>query len=640
MVQKIIKENEKVSPVSREMEGLRMYFPQCFDKEGCFDIDKFRETISLQVDVTREGRSYDFLGKSYARMLSSLDTTTIIRPDLEHNALPENQNSENIYISGDNLDALHHLVKSYAGQVKCIYIDPPYNTGTDGFVYNDKFKFTAGELEKKLSISTEEAEKIIAMTSGHRASHAAWLTFMMPRLQLARELLSKDGVIFISIDDNEQAYLKQLCDNLFGEDNFVASFCKKGTGGRQDSTHFAKVHEYVLCYANSLFEAGEIEKEPGVYPYTDACGKKYNRQLLRKWGDASLRSDRPNMFYPIYYDGTEVYLHPDGRIGEVAVYPIIDENTEGRWRWGIDTMKDAIQKNLIEIKQTDGQLVAYEKIYEPDDDAIQTKLFSTWIDNVNNKTGKALLKELFDGFSPFEYPKPVDLIKKIVKMGNAMDGIVLDFFSGSATTAHAVMEMNAEDNDHRKFIMVQWPEPCNQSSEAYKHGYRTIDQIGMERIRRAAKKIREENPLYTGDLGFKHYILEDVPENTLDKLETFDPHALLTTDDSLNLFGREAIITTWLVQDGYGLNARMKDIHLADYHATLCGNHLYMINSGFTENDMVALVDLYQKDPSFCPDCIVLFGYSFSHNAKDMLEKNKTTVDLVKDIKLIIDVRY
>ena len=640
MIQNIIRKNETISPTSRELEGLREYFPQCFDKEGKFDLEKFRETITPKLDVTREGRSYDFLGKSYARMLSSLDTTTVIRPDTEHNAKPENANSENIYISGDNLDALHHLVKSYAGQVKCIYIDPPYNTGTDGFVYNDKFRFTAEELTQKLSVSIEEAEKILAMTSGHRASHSAWLTFMMPRLQLARELLSKDGVIFISIDDNEQAYLKQLCDNVFGEDNFVATFCKKGTGGKQDSTHFAKVHEYVLCYANSFFEAGEIEKEPGVYPYTDANGKKYNRQLLRKWGDAALRADRPNMFFPLYYDGSEIYLHAEGRIGETALYPMIDANTEGRWRWGIDTMEDAIQKNLIEIMETHGQLVAYEKIYEPDDDVIQTKLFSTWIDNVNNKTGKALLKELFDGFSPFEYPKPVDLIKKIVKMGNAMDGIVLDFFSGSATTAHAVMEMNAEDNDHRKYIMVQWPEPCNENSSAYKHGYRTIDQIGMERIKRAAKKIQKEKPSYAGDLGFKHYILEEVPENTLDKLEDFDPDAILTTDDTLNLFGRETVLTTWLVQDGYGLNAPAQDIQLADYHATLCGNHLYMTESGFTEDDMVALIDLYQKEPWFCPNCIVIFGYSFSHNAKDMLEKNKPTVDLVKDIKLIIDVRY
>ena len=203
-----------------------------------------------------------------------------------------------------------------------------------------------------------------------------------------------------------------------------------------------------------------------------------------------------------------------------------------------------------------------------------------------------------------------------------------------------MMNLDFEEDSSRRYIIVQLPEEPKKGSEAQKAGYRTIDQIGMERIKRAVKKIREEHPLLTGDLGFKHYILEEVPENTLDKLEDFDPDAILTTDDTLNLFGRETVLTTWLVQDGYGLNAPARDIQLADYHATLCGNHLYMTESGFTEDDMVALIDLYQKEPWFCPNCIVIFGYSFSHNAKDMLEKNKPTVDLVKDIKLIIDVRY
>ena len=168
----------------------------------------------------------------------------------------------------------------------------------------------------------------------------------------------------------------------------------------------------------------------------------------------------------------------------------------------------------------------------------------------------------------------------------------------------------------------------------------TLDFIGFERIKRAAKKIKEENPQYNGDLGFKHYTLEEVPQNTLDKLETFDPNVVLTTDDTLNMFGRDTVLTTWLMQDGYGLNAKTKDIKLANYHATLCGNHLYMTDCDFTEDDMVALIDLYQKEPSFNPDCIVLFGYSFNHNAKDMLEKNKPTIALIKDIKPIIDVRY
>ena len=316
MIQQIAKDNEAVTPITREMEGLKEYFPQCFNKKGEFDIEKFREAIQPQVDVTREGRSYDFLGKSYARMLSSLDTTTVIRPDVEHNSKPENANSENIYISGDNLDALHHLVKSYAGQVKCIYIDPPYNTGTDGFVYNDKFKFTAEELEKKLSISPEEAEKIIAMTSGHRASHAAWLTFMMPRLQLARDLLSKDGVIFISIDDNEQSYLKQLCDFIFGEDNCLGMIANiNNPKGRSDDKYIATAHEYLLVYAENAEKVFWLGFEPiedkiiKRYNKTDQNGKKYREIDLRKTGENDLREDRPNLFYYFHFLPLKNYLY-------------------------------------------------------------------------------------------------------------------------------------------------------------------------------------------------------------------------------------------------------------------------------------------------------------------------------------------
>ena len=220
------------------------------------------------------------------------------------------------------------------------------------------------------------------------------------------------------------------------------------------------------------------------------------------------------------------------------------------------------------------------------------------------------------------------------------NGIIVDFFSGASTTAHAIMELNSSGMTNFKYIIVQIQEEISEDKEAYKLGYRTIDEIGMERIKRAAKKIREDNPLFAGDLGFKHYTLEEVPQNTLDKLEEFDPSFALTTDDVLKMFGRETVLTTWLVQDGYGLNAQTQDVKLANYHATLCGRHLYMTDIDFTEDDMVALIDLYQKDPAFNPDCIVLFGYSFGHNAKDMLEKNKPTIDLVKEIKPIIDVRY
>lgn len=655
MIQQIAKDNEAVTPITREMEGLKEYFPQCFNSNGEFDIEKFREAIQPQVDVTREGRSYDFLGKSYARMLSSLDTTTVIRPDVEHNSKPENVNSENIYISGDNLDALHHLVKSYAGQVKCIYIDPPYNTGTDGFVYNDKFKFTAEELEKKLSISPDEAEKIIAMTSGHRASHAAWLTFMMPRLQLARDLMSKDGVIFISIDDNEQAYLKTLCDFIFGEDNFVGQLSVvNNLKGRNDKKNIATCHEYLLMYGKEHFEAKGLpltEEQKAEFDKIDEKGNRYKLRDLRKRGQGDKREDRPNMFFPLYYnpDTKECSINPIE--GSVEIIPLRGDKSEGRWRWGFDTVKKSISILEPYYSKISGKWGVNYRVYlnpslnpvsdiEEDEEERDSKSKSFWnAPEFSTDVAKRSYKELIPN-ADFDYPKPVALIKRVIQMGANKNSTIVDFFSGSGTTAQAIYEQNCKEGYNNKFILIQLPEKIAENKSAYKAGYRTIDEIGMERIKRAAKKIKEENPDYAGDLGFKHYTLEDVPQNTLDKLETYDPNVILSTEDTLNMFGRDTVLATWLVNDGYGLGAKTEDIVLDKYHATLCGNHLYMTDADFTEEDMAALVDRYQSDPAFNPDCIVLFGYSFGHNAKDMLEKNKPTINLVKDKNIIIDVRY
>ena len=610
------------------MEGLKEYFPQCFNSNGEFDIEKFREAIQPQVDVTREGRSYDFLGKSYARMLSSLDTTTVIRPDVEHNSKAENANSENIYISGDNLDALHHLVKSYAGQVKCIYIDPPYNTGEDGFTYNDKFKFTAEDLENKLSVSADEAEKIIAMTSGHRSSHAAWLTFMMPRLQLARDMLSKDGLIFISIDDNEQAYLKQLCDNIFGEDCFIAQFIWEKRLNRENRKETSVRHDYVLCYSR-VFISDDIRRVKQL-PMTEKALRSYtnpDNDPRGPWKSDPAHAQAGHGTEDQFY----VLVAPNGKRHELP---------SGRcWIHTEKVMNEAIKDNRIWFGM-DGNGVPRVKTYLYAKDrglTPETMIFAK--DASTNEQAKNDLKDMFDGVAVFDTPKPIQLVKILINMATR-DGIVMDFFSGAASTAHSVLDINAKESKKLKYILVQIQEKIAEEKEAYKAGYRTIDEIGMERIKRAAKKIKEENPLFAGDLGFKHYTLEEVPQNTLDKLETYDPNVILTTDDTLNMFGRDTVLTTWLVNDGYGLGAKTEDVVLDKYHATLCGNHLYMTDADFTEEDMAALVDRYQSDPKFNPDCIVLFGYSFGHNAKDMLEKNKPTINLVKDKNIIIDVRY
>lgn len=274
-----------------------------------------------------------------------------------------------------------------------------------------------------------------------------------------------------------------MCDEIFGTNNFIAQFTRKGSGGRQDSKYYAVVHEYVLCYSRNYnnFISGKIIKTDESYPfYDERKGLNYKTQLLRKWGENSRRIDRPNLFYPI--------TDPDGN----EHYPMLNNIEEGCWRWGKSTMNENIKKGLVEFKQRNGTWVAYEKIYEPTGDDVKTKLYTTIIDDISNNTGAALLKELLGG-KIFDYPKPVDLIYRILKLANTdKDSIILDFFSGSATTAHATMQMNADDGGWRKFIMVQLNEFIDPESETYLSGYNNICEIGKERIRRAGRKILTE----------------------------------------------------------------------------------------------------------------------------------------------------
>lgn len=270
MIKDILNSNEEILPNTKQIEVLKENFPACFNADGSFDIERFKEYLSDKLMVSNEGYELKFLGKNYARLLASIDTTTVIVPDEEHNNKPENKDSQNIYISGDNLDGLKQLLKSYAHQVKCIYIDPPYNTGSDGFVYNDNFNFSAEELSTKLSIDEEQAQRILDLTKRGSASHSAWLMFMYPRLLLARDLLTDDGVIFISIDDNECHNLKLLCDDVFGEENFIAEFPRITKRGGKSSDIIAKNHDYFLMYSKGVKpNLYAIEHNDAAFKYSD-----------------------------------------------------------------------------------------------------------------------------------------------------------------------------------------------------------------------------------------------------------------------------------------------------------------------------------------------------------------------------------
>ena len=464
----------------------------------------------LSPDVVDGDEAYEFtwVGKKAAIVEANKPIRKTLRPCKEESK--DWDTTENLYIEGDNLEVLKLLQESYLGKVKMIYIDPPYNTGND-FIYADNFMRSQEEENTQMGMYDEDENRLFKNTDTNGRFHSDWCSMIYSRLMLARNLLTDDGVVFVSIDDHEVENLKNICNEVFGERNFIAIINWKGRGGRQDSKYYAAVHEYILCYAKSKsnFAAGEETKSNDVYPkYDSEKGRYYKTQLLRKWGSNSRREDRPNLYYPITApDGTEVYpfytekdrLRPSNLV-----------KFDGCWRHGVSTMKQNIADGKVEFaKNSDGDWIAYEKIFAPLEGEEKTQKYATWIEETND--GTKIVKDLF-GSAVFDYPKGINLICRFLKMAGVENGdLILDFFSGSATTAHAVMQLNAEDGGHRKFIMVQLPEKCDESSEAYKAGYKNICEIGKERIRRAGDKIKSENPMTTQDLdvGFRVLKLDD-----------------------------------------------------------------------------------------------------------------------------------
>lgn len=639
MIKDILDKNNSVTPGSNELEILREHFPACFKEDGSFDIVRFQEYLKDKVDVTDEGYELRFLGKNYARMLASLDTTTVIVPDEEHNSLPENKNSKNIYISGDNLDALKHLLKSYAGQIKCIYIDPPYNTGSDGFVYNDNFNFTAEELSIKLSIPIEKAQRILDLTRRGSASHSAWLMFMLPRLLLARDLLSKDSVIFISIDDNEQANIKLLCDDVFGEENFVALFpWRKRTAKSDVPFGVSQDYEWIMAYARSnKFIAGINGKGRKYYETDDFPKRAWRVHDLTKQTSSS---ERPNSFFTI--------INP--RNGKE--YPA---NPNRTWCITRDTFDTYYSQNRIvfpgdyDFLKIDKPVLRYWK----EDDikkagdrfglyAVSTHLRS---DLGMSQDGTKDFNKLFDS-KIFNFPKPVNLIKYLIDISIEKDKdspvIILDFFSGSATTAQAVMEMNATDDGYNlQYILVQLPEKTQENTEASKEGYASIDEIGIERIRRAAKNIKKQSPIFHGDLGFRHFTLKEPSGIALDKIIKFDKSTTFGDNTLLEEFGVPTILTTWLEKDGYGLTSDYQTLDLGSYKAYFIDKHLYLINPDLSDESVATLLDKYQTEAPFNPQNVVIYGYSFGWNELQSLKDSLQTVHAgEKNLRINFEIRY
>ena len=531
---------QSMDKVAANVAKIRELFPNCVTErinsegklEHAIDFDMLKQELSDHVvDGLQERYQFTWPDKRKAILAANAPINKTLRPCREESV--DFDNTENLYIEGDNLEVLKLLQETYLGKVKMIYIDPPYNTGND-FVYEDDFKQSADEYIDNSGQLDEEGNRLVANTESNGRFHTDWLNMMYPRLNLAKDLLSEDGVIAISIDENEVENLKRCCKEIYGESNYIATIISKmNPRGSQSSKDIAITHEYILVIAkskeyqvNGLELTEEQEKE---YKYQDAMGC-YRLLGLRKRGADSRREDSPSMYFPIYYDPDNDNLSTIEKYS-VIIYPKLSDGTDGRWRWSKSKVER--EKNLLVVRAvkrgTEYEYDVFSKDYLSENK--RRKPMSIWDDKeINNEFATELLTDLFKEKKIFDYSKSLFLLKKLITVLSSADSLVLDFFSGSATTAHAVMQLNAEDGGKRKFIMVQLQEECVENSEAYKAGYKNICEIGKERIRRAGQKIKEENPLTTQDLDIGFRVLkcdssnmEDVyftPKEYMDKQQS------------------------------------------------------------------------------------------------------------------------
>lgn len=501
---------------AQNIDRIAALFPNCvtemLDEERSTKEKKvYKRAINFELlkqmlspDVVDGDEAYEFtwVGKKAAIVEANKPIRKTLRPCIEES---KNWDStENLYIEGDNLEVLKLLQESYLGKVKMIYIDPPYNTGND-FIYADDFMRSQEEENEQMGMFDEDENRLFKNTDTNGRFHSDWCSMIYSRLMLARNLLSNDGIIFISIDDNEQENLKKICDEVFGTSNFLTCVTRATgtpTGGGFDG--LVNELDYMLIYSKDIHSAHinglpMSEEDSQIYDQEDERGK-YLIRPLRRTGGEDRREDRPTMYFPL--------TAPDGTL----VYPVGPTGYESRWICSPETAKKMAAEGMLAWKKTKRQGVETWQVYQKFYLENRTKAPGNLWNNIEgNKKATRDIRNVFDSQKVFDFPKPIGFIKKVLQIGSDSESIILDFFSGSATTAHAVMQLNVEDGGHRKFIMVQLPEPCDETSEAYKAGYKNICEIGKERIRRAGEKVKAESPMTTQDLdiGFRVLKLDD-----------------------------------------------------------------------------------------------------------------------------------
>jgi len=579
------------------------------------DWEKLKATLGEDINFSNERYVLNWAGKSEAFKILQEPTTATLVPDIEESV--NFDNTGHIFIEGENLEVLKVLQKSYYGKVKMIYIDPPYNTGNDHFIYPDRFSESKEEYLKRVGekdeagyLTREGLFHTNSKENGHY--HSNWLNMMYPRLFLARNLLKDDGIIFVSVDDNEMHNLRLLMNEIYGEENFFSQIIVRANSRGQTYKQIAKTHEYVLIYIKRYdTELNELKKSGNSDDLNliDDLGK-FNIRELRNRNPKFGKHNRPNLFYPIYVNIKKI--DKDGFCPvsirkyndyELEVYPLNSDNKESCWRWSKDkliknTVENTLKSNIVAKRKNDGSFGIYEKYrkttYKPK---------SIWTENdFLTETGTVELRELGFG-NTFDFPKPVNLIKRCIELSTSKDDIILDYFSGSGTTAHAVMKMNNENNGNRKFICVQLPEKTDEKSEAYKAGYKTIADIAKERLRRVIQKIENElkaqkkekagqldfgneKEMTQPDLGFKVFKLKTSNfkiwrGDTFENGEQLAVQLQAFTDPTKEGAEEENMLYELLLKSGFSLNSSIEK-----------KKHFYVVNG----NKMVVALDRMSED--------------------------------------------
>lgn len=574
------------------IEKLKKLFPEIISEGEQINFEKLKAILTDDLDESNEKYTFTWNGKSQATKIANTPTTGTLKPNTDRSK--DWNTTENLYIEGDNLEVLKLLQKSYSNKIKVVYIDPPYNTGND-FVYNDDYKDNIKNYITKTEQIDEDGYKQSTNTEISGRYHSDWLNMMYPRLKLARNLLSADGGILISIDDNEKDNLIKICDEIFGENNFIGTFIVKSTPNARDYGHIGKMHEYILFYAKDInsLTSNHLEDKTKKFTYSDENGP-FNIHPLYNSNESFHKDNRPNLYYPFYInpesqdkDGFYDISLIESDYYSVEVYPpkSVKNSVQFVWRWGKELSEKNLSTEIVGYKSNSGDWRIVQKM-RGNKKVIRSILEEP---SFTSRRGTAELENLFNA-KIFDFPKPSGLIKQILMALSNHDSIILDFFSGSATSAQATMELNSEDNGVRKYIMIQLPEKVEVNSTAYKEGYRTIPDIAIERINRAGDKIIKENPELKNklDIGFKYFKLDksNIKKWNIDQ-NNLEEELLLFTDNFEEGSTHDEIVYELLLKQGIQLTVPIEKKIYEDTSIYVIANGAMFVVIGNSINEAI-----------------------------------------------------